>query len=86
MNSKLLFALSVSTADAQLGVGTFWNPPSTAYDLNIMKLGQELYDVTARVLAGMCYVLKEAQTDVVLVHGSIVGYVEVGFRTNNIYA
>ena len=39
------------------------------YDLNIMKQGQDLYDVTARVLVGMRDVLKEAQPDVVLVHG-----------------
>ena len=39
------------------------------YDLNIMKQGQDLYDVTARVLIGMRDVLKEAQPDVVLVHG-----------------
>ena len=39
------------------------------YDLNIMKQGQDLYDVTARVLVGMRDVLKEVQPDVVLVHG-----------------
>ena len=39
------------------------------YDLNIMKQGQDLYDVTARVLTGMREVLKEVQPDVVLVHG-----------------
>ena len=39
------------------------------YDLNIMKPGQDLYDVTARVLIGMRDVLKEVQPDVVLVHG-----------------
>lgn len=39
------------------------------YDLNIMKQGQDLYDVTARVLTGMRDVLKEAQPDVVFVHG-----------------
>lgn len=39
------------------------------YDLNIMKQGQDLYDVTARVLTGMRDVLKEAKPDVVLVHG-----------------
>ena len=39
------------------------------YDLNIMKQGQDLYDVTARVLTGMRDVLKEARPDVVLVHG-----------------
>ena len=39
------------------------------YDLNIMKQGQDLYDVTARVLTGMRDVLKEVKPDVVLVHG-----------------
>ena len=39
------------------------------YDLNIMKQGQDLYDVTARVLTGMRDVLREATPDVVLVHG-----------------
>lgn len=39
------------------------------YDLNIMKQGQDLYDVTARVLTGMREVLKEVKPDVVLVHG-----------------
>ena len=39
------------------------------YDLNIMKQGQDLYDVTARVLTGMRDVLKETQPDIVLVHG-----------------
>ena len=39
------------------------------YDLNIMKQGQDLYDVTARVILGMRDVLKEAQPDMVLVHG-----------------
>ena len=39
------------------------------YDLNIMKQGQDLYDVTARVLTGMRNVLKEVQPDLVLVHG-----------------
>ena len=39
------------------------------YDLNIMKQGQDLYDVTAKVLTGMRDVLKEAKPDVVLVHG-----------------
>ena len=72
------------------------------YDLNIMKQGQDLYDVTARVLTGMRDVLKEAQPDVVLVHGDTttstaaalaafyqqipVGHVEAGLRTNNIYS
>lgn len=72
------------------------------YDLNIMKQGQDLYDVTARVLTGMRDVLKEAQPDVVLVHGDTttstaaalaafyqqipVGHVEAGLRTHNIYS
>lgn len=72
------------------------------YDLNIMKQGQDLYDVTARVLTGMRDVLKEARPDVVLVHGDTttstaaalaafyqqipVGHVEAGLRTHNIYS
>ena len=72
------------------------------YDLNIMKQGQDLYDVTARVLLGMRDVLKEARPDVVLVHGDTttstaaalaayyqqipVGHVEAGLRTHNIYS
>lgn len=72
------------------------------YDLNIMKQGQDLYDVTARVLVGMRDVLKEAQPDVVLVHGDTttstaaalaafyqqipVGHVEAGLRTHNMYS
>ena len=72
------------------------------YDLNIMKHGQDLYDVTARVLLGMRDVLKEARPDVVLVHGDTttstaaalaafyqqipVGHVEAGLRTYNIYS
>lgn len=72
------------------------------YDLNIMKQGQDLYDVTARVLVGMRDVLKEAQPDVVLVHGDTttstasalaafyqqipVGHIEAGLRTHNIYS
>lgn len=72
------------------------------YDLNIMKQGQDLYDVTARVLTGMRDVLKEAQPDVVLVHGDTttstaaalaafyqqipVGHIEAGLRTHNIYS
>ena len=39
------------------------------YDLNIMRQGQDLYDVTARVLTGMRDVLREATPDVMLVHG-----------------
>lgn len=72
------------------------------YDLNIMKQGQDLYDVTARVLIGMRDVLKEVRPDVVLVHGDTttskaaalaafyqqipVGHVEAGLRTHNIYS
>ena len=72
------------------------------YDLNIMKQGQDLYDVTARVLTGMRDVLNEVQPDVVLVHGDTttstaaalaafyqqihVGHVEAGLRTHNIYS
>lgn len=72
------------------------------YDLNIMKQGQDLYDVTARVLVGMRDVLQEAKPDVVLVHGDTttstaaalaafyqqipVGHVEAGLRTHNIYS
>src|SRR5574344_2611030 len=72
------------------------------YDLNIMKQGQDLYDVTARVLLGMRDVLKEVQPDIVLVHGDTttstaaalaafyqqipVGHVEAGLRTHDIYS
>ena len=72
------------------------------YDLNIMKQGQDLYDVTARVLTGMRDVLVEVKPDVVLVHGDTttstaaalaafyqqisVGHVEAGLRTHNIYS
>jgi UDP-N-acetylglucosamine 2-epimerase (non-hydrolysing) len=72
------------------------------YDLNIMKQGQDLYDITARVLIGMRDVLIECKPDVVLVHGDTttstaaalaafyqqipVGHVEAGLRTNNIYS
>lgn len=72
------------------------------YDLNIMKQGQDLYDVTSRVLIGMREVLREAKPDIVLVHGDTttstatalaafyqqipVGHVEAGLRTNNIYS
>ena len=72
------------------------------FDLNIMKQGQDLYDVTARVLVGMRDVLKEAHPDVVLVHGDTttstaaalaafyqqipVGHVEAGLRTHDIYS
>lgn len=72
------------------------------YDLNIMQHGQDLYDVTSRVLLGMRDILKEVQPDVVLVHGDTttstasalaafyqqipVGHVEAGLRTYNIYS
>lgn len=75
---------------------------SPDYDLAIMKQGQDLYDVTARVLTGMRDILKEVQPDVVLVHGDTatstaaalaafyqqipVGHVEAGLRTNNMYS
>lgn len=72
------------------------------FDLNIMKQGQDLTDVTARVLTGMRDVFKECKPDVVLVHGDTttstaaalaafyqqipVGHVEAGLRTHNIYS
>ena len=72
------------------------------YDLNIMRQGQDLYDVTSRVLTGMRDVLKKAQPDLVLVHGDTttstatalaafyqqipVGHIEAGLRTHNIYS
>lgn len=72
------------------------------YDLNIMKQGQDLYDVTSRVMLGLRDVLKETTPDVVLVHGDTttstaaalaafyqqipVGHVEAGLRTHNIYS
>ena len=72
------------------------------FDLNIMKQGQDLYDVTARVITGMRDVFKECKPDVVLVHGDTttstaaalaafyqqipVGHVEAGLRTHNIYS
>ena len=72
------------------------------YDLNIMKQGQDLYDVTARVLTGMRDVFKRCKPDLVLVHGDTttstaaamaafyqqipVGHVEAGLRTHNIYS
>lgn len=71
-------------------------------DLNIMKSGQDLYDVTSRVLVGMRDVLKDLAPDVVLVHGDTttsmaaalaafyqqipVGHVEAGLRTGDIYS
>ena len=72
------------------------------YDLNIMKQGQDLYDVTSRVLLGMRDVLKQEQPDIVFVHGDTttstaaaiaafyqqipVAHVEAGLRTHNIYS
>src|SRR5574344_776733 len=72
------------------------------YDLNIMKQGQDLYDVTARVLTGMRDVLKEVHPDIVFVHGDTttstasalaafyqqipVAHIEAGLRTYNIYS
>lgn len=72
------------------------------YDLNIMKQGQDLYDITARVLTGMRDVFKECKPDVVLVHGDTttstaaalaafyqqipVGHIEAGLRTHDIYS
>lgn len=71
-------------------------------DLNIMKQGQDLTDVTVRILNGMRDVFKECKPDVVLVHGDTttstaaalaafyaqipVGHVEAGLRTHNIYS
>ncbi len=72
------------------------------YDLNIMKPGQDLYDVTTNVMLGLRDILKETTPDVVLVHGDTttstsaalaafyqmipVGHVEAGLRTHNIYS
>ena len=72
------------------------------YDLNIMQQGQDLYDVTSRVLVGMRDILKQCKPDVVLVHGDTttstatalaafyqqipVGHVEAGLRTRNVYS
>lgn len=72
------------------------------YDLNIMKPGQDLYDVTSRILTGMRDVLKECRPDLVLVHGDTststaaalsafyaqvpVGHIEAGLRTGDIYS
>lgn len=72
------------------------------YDLNIMRQGQDLYDVTARVLIGMREILKNINPDIVLVHGDTttstaaalaafyqqipVGHVEAGLRTHDIYS
>lgn len=72
------------------------------YDLNIMKKGQDLYDITSNVLLGLRDVFKQTQPDLVLVHGDTttsmtaalaayyqqipVGHIEAGLRTNNIYS
>jgi UDP-N-acetylglucosamine 2-epimerase (non-hydrolysing) len=72
------------------------------YDLNLMKPGQDLYDITANVLLGMKDILAEFKPDIVLVHGDTtttssaslaafyqqikVGHVEAGLRTGNIYS
>ncbi|WP_278366553.1 non-hydrolyzing UDP-N-acetylglucosamine 2-epimerase [Butyricimonas virosa] len=72
------------------------------YDLNIMRQGQDLYDITARVLTGMRDVLEDARPDIVFVHGDTttsmaaalaafyqqipVGHVEAGLRTHDIYS
>lgn len=72
------------------------------YDLNIMQQGQDLYDVTARVLIGLRGILSKVQPDIVLVHGDTttstaaalaafyqqipVGHIEAGLRTHNIYS
>ena len=72
------------------------------YDLNIMKQGQDLYDVTARVITGLRDVYKEAKPDIVFVHGDTttsmaaalaafyqqipVAHIEAGLRTHNIYS
>lgn len=85
-----------------VGSGIAYFEITPDYDLNIMKQGQDLYDVTARVLTGMRDVLKEVKPDIVLVHGDTttstaaalaafyqqipVGHVEAGLRTHNIYS
>lgn len=72
------------------------------YDLNIMQQGQDLYDITSRVLLGMRDIFKQHRPDIVLVHGDTttstatalaafyqqipVGHVEAGLRTYNIYS
>lgn len=72
------------------------------FDLNIMRQGQDLYDITSRVLIGMKNVFKEVRPDIVLVHGDTttstaaalaafyqqipVGHIEAGLRTHNIYS
>lgn len=72
------------------------------YDLNIMKQGQDLYDITTRVMLGMREVLKDVKPNIILVHGDTttstaaalaafyqrisVGHIEAGLRTHNIYS
>lgn len=72
------------------------------YDLNLMKPGQDLYEITTKVLLGLRDVLKEFQPDLVLVHGDTattfaaslaafyqqipIGHVEAGLRTDNLYS
>ena len=72
------------------------------FDLNIMKQGQDLYDITSNVLVGLRDIYKQVQPDLVLVHGDTttsmaaalaayyqqipVGHVEAGLRTHNIYS
>ncbi len=72
------------------------------YDLNVMKPGQDLYEVTANILLGLKPIFSEAKPDIVLVHGDTattlatslaayyqkiaVGHVEAGLRTNNVYS
>lgn len=72
------------------------------YDLNIMKIGQDLYDISSKVILGMREVLNETKPDLVLVHGDTststaaalaafykqipVGHIEAGLRTHNIYS
>ena len=72
------------------------------YDLNIMKHGQDLYDITSRILLGMRDIFSQSVPDIVLVHGDTttstatalaafyrqipVGHVEAGLRTHNIYS
>lgn len=72
------------------------------YDLNIMKSGQDLYDITSRILLGMRDVFSQEKPDIVMVHGDTttsmavalaafyqqmrVGHIEAGLRTNNIYS
>ncbi len=72
------------------------------YDLNIMREGQDLYDITSHILLALRVILNDASPDIVLVHGDTstafaaglaafyqkipVGHVEAGLRTNNIYS